>query len=329
MEIVNLKLSDIHPYHNNPRINDQAVDAVAESIRQCTYVAPIIVDENHVILAGHTRYKALKKLGHEEAEVIVKSGLTDEQKRKYRLLDNKTAELAEWDFDQLETELDGLDFDGFDFGFGLPEEEAEIVEDEPPEIDEDADPKAKRGDIYQLGRHRLICGDSTDAEDVAHLMDGEKADMVFTDPPYGVSIVKNRSVGGSGATHFGGVGGNNIVKTNDYSPIIGDDTTETAKKAYEIFSAISDNQIIFGGNYFTDFLHPHSCWLVWDKENTGNFADVELAWTSMDKGAKLYRWLWNGLSRKGDRKSEGVKRVHPTQKPVGLIAEIFIAGLYG
>lgn len=84
----------------------------------------------------------------------------------------------------------------------------------------------------------------------------------------------------------------------------------------------SENQIIFGGNYFTDFLHPSPCWCIWDKQNTGNFADVEMAWTSFDKGAKLYTWLWNGLSRKGDRKSELVSRVHPTQKPVGVLGAI-------
>lgn len=111
------RLKDIIPYENNPRNNDDAVDAVAESIRQCTYVAPIIVDEDYVILAGHTRYKALKKLKYKEVEVVVKEGLTEEQKRKYRILDNKTNELADWNADALAEELIGLDFDGFDFGF--------------------------------------------------------------------------------------------------------------------------------------------------------------------------------------------------------------------
>lgn len=118
MQLIDRKLSDIHPYANNPRKNDGAVDAVAESIRQCGYVAPIIVDEDGVILAGHTRYKALRKLGHTEAEVIVKEGLTEEQKRKYRLLDNKTNELAGWDFELLAQELEELDFGDFDFGLG-------------------------------------------------------------------------------------------------------------------------------------------------------------------------------------------------------------------
>ena len=117
MEIVKLKLSQIKPYENNPRRNETAVDAVAESIKQCGYCSPILVDENNVILAGHTRYKALQKLGWKEAEVVVRDGLTDEQKRKYRLLDNKTNEFASWDFDLLADEIEGLDFEGFDFGF--------------------------------------------------------------------------------------------------------------------------------------------------------------------------------------------------------------------
>ena len=101
MELKTKKLTEIHPYPGNPRKNDGAVDAVAESIRQCGYVAPIIVDEEGVILAGHTRYKALQKVGYTKAQVIVKEGLTKEQKKKYRLLDNKTNELASWDFELL------------------------------------------------------------------------------------------------------------------------------------------------------------------------------------------------------------------------------------
>lgn len=116
MKLITKPLSQLKPYSNNPRKNAGAVDAVAESIRQCGYVAPIIVDENNEILAGHTRYKALKKLGYDSAEVIIKEGLTDDQKRKYRILDNKTNELADWDFELLSAEVEDLDFDGFDFG---------------------------------------------------------------------------------------------------------------------------------------------------------------------------------------------------------------------
>lgn len=119
MEIRRVPLSQIVPYENNPRRNDEAVDAVTESIRQCGYCAPIVVDENMIVLAGHTRLKALKRLAYTEADVVVRGGLTEEQKRKYRLLDNKTGEFAGWDFEKLEAELNGLDFSGFDFGFDM------------------------------------------------------------------------------------------------------------------------------------------------------------------------------------------------------------------
>lgn len=188
MELKTLKIKSIHPYERNARKNDQAVDAVAKSIEQCSYAAPIVVDENHVILAGHTRWKALKKLGRTECECIVKDGLTEEQKKKYRLLDNKTNELADWDFDLLADELDGLDFGDLKLDWEIEErqEEKEVVEDD-YEVEIPEEPKAKLGQVYRLGSHRLMCGDSTKREDVERLMDGIKADMVFTDPPYGVS----------------------------------------------------------------------------------------------------------------------------------------------
>ena len=114
-----LALVDLIPYENNPRFNEAAVEAVAESIAQCGYISPIVVDEDLVILAGHTRHKALKKLGYEKAPVLICEGLTEEQKRKFRILDNKTGEFAEWDFNKLALEIEGLDFEGFDF---FPEE---------------------------------------------------------------------------------------------------------------------------------------------------------------------------------------------------------------
>lgn len=113
------RLADIVPYENNPRQNDGAVEAVAESIKQCGYISPIVVDEDNVILCGHTRLKALKQLGKTEAEIMKVEGLTEEQKKKYRLLDNKTNEFADWDFDLLAGELEDIDFDGFDFGFDV------------------------------------------------------------------------------------------------------------------------------------------------------------------------------------------------------------------
>jgi len=181
------QLADIHPYEKNPRNNDGAVEAVAESILQCGYIAPIIIDEAGVILAGHTRYKALQKLGRTEAVCIVKEDLTEEQKKKYRLLDNKTNELADWDMEMLAGELADLDFGDLDLDWGLDLEEdrQEVVDDEydkpAPEV-----PRAKPGEVWQLGRHRLMCGDSTKPEDVEKLMGGLKADLLLTDPPYNV-----------------------------------------------------------------------------------------------------------------------------------------------
>ena len=115
MELVKVNIRSIKPYANNPRYNDEAIEPLEESIEQVGYITPIVVDENYEILAGHTRFKALDNLGEDEIEVVVVSGLTDEQKRKFRLLDNKTAEIAEWDMDKLLSELEDLDFGDFDF----------------------------------------------------------------------------------------------------------------------------------------------------------------------------------------------------------------------
>lgn len=186
MELETIKIKDIHPYERNARKNDQAVDAVAKSIEQCSYVAPIVVDENHVILAGHTRWKALKKLGRTECECIVKDGLTEEQKKKYRLLDNKTNELADWDFDLLADELDGLDFGDLELDWGLRDElDTSVVEDNYDPV-LPAEPKSKLGDVYQLGDHLLMCGDSTSLADVQKLVGGAQMDLLLTDPPYNV-----------------------------------------------------------------------------------------------------------------------------------------------
>ena len=327
MNIVEREVDKLIPYSKNAKKHDETqISNVAESIKQFGFVQPVVVDKNGVIVIGHCRTLAAKKLGMKTVPCVMVDELTEEQVRALRIIDNKTNE-SPWDMELLAEELPEIDLSKFDFDFGidLPEEskedeDKEIVEDEAPEVDEDSEPIAKLGDIWQLGRHRLMCGDSTDKATVELLMDGKKADMVFTDPPYGIDVVQGDKIGGD--KPFGSVGGNNIVKTNKYMAIKGDETTDTARLNFEIVKELSENQIIFGGNYFTDFLPPKACWCIWDKENTGNFADVEMAWTSFDKGAKLYRWLWNGLCRKGERAVEGKSRVHPTQKPVGMIAEI-------
>lgn len=194
MQIQEILLADLREYENNPRNNDSAVQAVAESIKEFGFKVPIVIDSDNVIVAGHSRLKAARLLGLDKVPCIIADDLTPEQIKAFRLADNKTGELAEWDFSALEIELAELsemdiDFDMSDFGFDLSEleETQEVVEDEAPEVDEEAAPICKLGDIWQLGTHRLMCGDSTDAADVENLMNGENADLLVTDPPYNVA----------------------------------------------------------------------------------------------------------------------------------------------
>lgn len=140
-EIVTLPIKEIVPYERNPRKNDAAIDDVAESIRQTGYRARIIVDENNVILAGHTRWKALQKLGYKEIEVQRELDMTEEQKRKYRLLDNKVGEKSGWDFELLDWELEDLDFEGYDFGFDEYDPDTADLDNFFEETDKEKEPK--------------------------------------------------------------------------------------------------------------------------------------------------------------------------------------------
>ena len=330
MKIEQLSIKEIKPYERNAKKHDETqIKNVMESIKQFGFAQPLVVDKDNVLIIGHCRLIASKRLKLKEVPVVRMDELTQEQVDKLRLLDNKLNE-SEWDFDLLLEDIPTLDFSNFDIDWGLPEEqeeEKEIIEDEAPEPP--AEPKAKLGDLYMLGNHRLICGDSTDVNVIDRLMDGIKAKLLLTDPPYGISVVSvDKKVGGDkpfgskGKVGYGQKGKNKILDCNEYAPIIGDDTTDTARANYDVALTCTDNQIIFGGNYFTDFLSPSRCWIVWDKQNTGNFADAELAWTSFNRGVKLYHFLWNGLCREGSREVEGKTRVHPTQKPVGMLADI-------
>lgn len=192
MEIKNLKTDDLIPYINNARHNDDAVDAVASSIKNFGFKVPVIVDGNNEIIAGHTRVKAAKKLGLETVPVVVADDLTPEQVKAFRLADNKVGEIATWDDDMLNAELAelaDLDFDMTNFGFEALsfEGDDEVVEDDDFYIAPVEEPTSKLGHIYQLGRHRLMVGDSTDTKQVAALLDGEKADLLLTDPPYNIA----------------------------------------------------------------------------------------------------------------------------------------------
>ena len=186
MKVENRKLDEIAPYKKNAKKHDKTqINNVAESIRQYGFVQPIVVDKDGVIVIGHCRYEAAKALGMKDVPCVCVDDLTEEQVKALRIVDNKSNE-SEWDFDLLKDELPELDLSAFDFDFGIEdeEEEPEIVEDEAPEVDEDAEPIAKLGDIWQLGRHRLMCGSSLAQVDIDKLLDGAKCELTFTDPPY-------------------------------------------------------------------------------------------------------------------------------------------------
>lgn len=203
MEIIYKKVDDLIPYINNSRTHsEEQVNQICASINEFGFTNPLLIDEKNNIIAGHGRLLASKKLKMEEVPCIVLSGLTEAQKKAYVIADNKMALNAGWDEELLKIELENLkelDFDLELTGFNVDEldyllnnkdEENEVVEDD-FEVEVPEEPKAKLGDIYQLGNHRLMCGDSTSEEDVAKLMNGVKADMVFTDPPYGMKKEKD------------------------------------------------------------------------------------------------------------------------------------------
>jgi site-specific DNA-methyltransferase (adenine-specific) len=234
--------------------------------------------------------------------------LNEEQINAFRLADNKVGELATWDLDTLKVELDNIgEIDMSEFGFsldGIGEEPQEVQEDdfdeEPPE-----EPISKLGDIYQLGEHRLMCGDSTDAEHVAKLMDGAKADLLLTDPPYGIDyggMLKGKGNGHGGADKNG---------WKSYDAPSWDKKRPTESLFVELLR-LSKNQIIWGGNYFADILPPKMCWLVWDKgQRDFSLADGELAWTSFDKALRIKTYSRALANRE--------EKVHPTQKPIELL----------
>ncbi len=198
MKIVKRKTQDVRPYENNPRHNDAAVDAVARSLQEFGWRQPIVVDEEGVIIVGHTRWKAAQQLGLTEVPVHVATDLTPEQIRAYRIADNQTATLSEWNVDLLPIELTALQEAEYDLellGFGedalksllAPAGNSGLTDpDDVPEPPDD--PVSQRGDIWVLGNHRLMCGDSGSVEDLDRLLDGAIIDLVNMDPPYNVKV---------------------------------------------------------------------------------------------------------------------------------------------
>lgn len=170
MEIKEIKLADIKPYENNPRFNDEAVDAVAESIQQFGFKVPIVIDKNGVIVTGHTRYKAAKAMSMDKVPCILADDLTEDQVKAFRIADNKVGEIATWDIEKLEKELLDIDMDMSEFGFDLNvEEEITPIEDD---FEEYPEKLTKVGQLWQLGRHFLKVGDSTEPSDLEDLVGG-------------------------------------------------------------------------------------------------------------------------------------------------------------
>ena len=325
MKIVNLKTEQLIPYINNPRNNDDAVDKVAASIKEFGFKVPIIINKDNVIVTGHTRLKAAKKLGIEEVPCIIADDLTDAQIKAFRIADNKVSEYAEWNEDLLKVELEQLeemdfdldelniDYSDFDLDIGEDIEEIEPEEVEVPEVPEE--PKAKLGDIYQLGNHRLMCGDSTSEEDVAKLMNGVKADMVFTDPPYGMNL----------DTDYSKMEGNGR-KGKTYSKVIGDNEDfkdDLIKTVFDNFNYCNEI-FLWGVDYYFDLIpnFKEGNLIVWDKtlQTNGNAdynSEFELLWTKNQHKKEVIHFNWFryfGLSAQ-DMKT----REHPTQKPLQVI----------
>lgn len=329
MNLLYRNIGDITPYEKNPRKNDEAVKYVAESIKQFGFKVPIVIDKNGIIVAGHTRYKAAKKLNLKEVPCIVADDLTDEQVKAFRLADNKVAEKAEWDFDLLADELDDLfEFDMTVFGFEDEEEEdkpAEVYEDdydiEPPE-----EPKAKRGDIYKLGNHRLMCGDSTSLEDVGRLMAGEKASMGFTDPPWNVNY---------GAVKEGNAQGyrprtilNDFMGTEDFK--------EFMNKAFASLNfAMKDGAMTYvvmsaqeWGNMMLTLAQNNYHWsstIIWNKDSLvlsrkDYHTKYEPIWYGWKEGSRLCPLEDRKQSDVWDIPRPKKSEEHPTMKPVELVA---------
>lgn len=315
-EIVYRKLSDLKKLPNNPRtIKKDDMERLKKSIKDNPdyfEARPIILSNRTgelVILAGNQRYEAAKALKMDEVPTFLLEGLTEAREREIIIRDNVSN--GEWDMDALANEWDTQELTDWGVDINWDEPEQEVVEDEAPEVNENEPADSVLGGVYQLGKHRLMCGDSTDAGSVAILMDGQKADMVFTDPPYGISIVGDN----------GKVGAGNLAKNRVYSKVIADDTTETAEKSYEILKNYSNKLVIWGGNYFVNFLDFSDGWIIWDKRgemNSNNFADGEMAWCSFHTPVRIYKQVWNGMIREGEHED----RVHPTQKPVKLLGNI-------
>lgn len=323
MELKMMNLRDLKPYPKNAKKHPQEqIKNVAESIKEFGWQQPIVVDEQNVIIIGHCRYQAAKLLKLETVPVHVAKGLDENQVNKLRLLDNKTNE-SEWDFDLLLEQIPTLEFDNYEIDWGIPEEENEVEEDDfdvDSAFDEIEEPISKPGDIYLLGGHRLMCGDSTSIDDVEKLMNGNKADMVFTDPPYRMEAQggSNQWVGRQAAKL-----GESIKELCDFEP------TEFLNRLKELFENKMNAYIFCNKDLVPDYLN-------WSLKN--NYAFNILFWkkpNALPLGGQhrpdteyllFFRKnaIWNnGLENVSYSKCLEFGRdnstPHPTMKPLELI----------
>jgi len=325
IKIEYLPIKDLKPYERNQRKHaDYDISQIMVSIQKYGFLDPIAVwSDKNIIVEGHGRLAAAKKLHMKEVPVIRLDHLTDEQRKEYAIIHNKTAELSEWDFDLLAEDIPTLDFSDFDIDWGLPEdteENEEIEEDEAPEPPEE--PKAKLGDLWQLGSHRLICGDSTDVAVIDRLMDGVKADMVFTDPPYGMNLdtdyskMDNESSNAEFRKQKNIVGGKKYEqgKVDEFHPEMID----------AVFAIDTDEMFLWGADYFAELLPNKNdgAWIVWDKRDDNEQFDkmygsqFELCWSKKKHKREIARVRWCGVF--GTETEFDHKRYHPTQKPIKL-----------
>lgn len=306
-------IDEIIPYINNPRDNDAAVDAVASSIKNFGFNQPIAIDSNNEIIAGHTRYKAAKKLGIKEVPCVIIDDLTDEEVKAYRLADNKVAELAEWDIDLLNLELGelenaNLEFNMEDFGFEIDlQGENEVIEDD-FECELEEETNIKQGDIFQLGRHRLMCGDSTNRTDVQKLMGDNQADLLLTDPPYNIDykeLSKDRKIK------------NDKMSDEEFLNFL----KKTIIKCPTAYVFCSWQYVHIFKKAMEELVMAPKAMIVWDKVNPAQ---------NLDKYYKRHELILYYGKFGGEKTIRGdvweLKRqkntVHPTMKPLELIGMI-------
>ena len=324
-----MPITDVVPYDKNPRNNAGAVESTANSIKEFGWQQPIVVDKDNIIIVGHTRLKAAEKLNLDTVPVVVADNLSDEQVKAYRLADNKTGELADWDMALLSEELEGIaELDMGDFGFELAEDEEEVVDDD-FDVEVPEEPTSKLGQIYQLGNHRLMVGDSTDTKQVEALMGGQKSDLLVTDPPYNVALGMGGSVDEARKRH----------RRTDGLVIMNDKMEDSKFREFlvSVYTAAKNNMKA-GASFYIWHADSERFNFEGAAKDVGWQVRETLIWNknSITLGRQDYQWKhepclygWNeGGSHAwySDRKQSTVlnfdrptsSKLHPTMKPVPL-----------